>query len=122
MKKPHTLTPCTFFLCSIKAESAVNGEVLRDLIPYVSSATQSLERIFLEGGLISDTADVLHLQDFERDLKALIQEVLWFLNMHHITSEHEAQIKEAVQTVEGYMRRLLSSNLSAAVSHELASF
>lgn len=90
--------------------------MFRDLIPYVSSATQSLERIFLEGGLISDSADVIHLQDFERNLKALVQEVLWFLNMNRISSEHEAQIREAVQNVEMYMKRLLSSNLATSVS------
>ncbi len=101
---------------SIKAESAVNGDVLRDLVPYVSSTTQSLDRIFLEGGLVSDTADVLHLQDFERDLKALIQETLWFLSMQRISPEHEPQLREAINNVEGHMRRLLSTNLSAAVS------
>lgn len=72
--------------------------MLCDLIPYVSSVTQSLDRIFLEGGLISDTADVLHLQDFEHDLKALVQETLWFLSMQRISPEHEPQVREAEQS------------------------
>ena len=94
----------------------MNADVLRDLVPFVSSANQSLDRIFLEGGLISDSADVLHLQDFERDLKALLQETLWFLSMQRISAEHEQQLREAVRNVESHMRRLLSTNLSACVS------
>lgn len=93
-----------------------NPDILRDLVPYVTSASHSLDRIFLGGGLVSDTADVFHLQDFERDLKALIQETLWFLNMHRISDEREGPLREAVKTVEGHMRRLLSTNLSACVS------
>lgn len=92
----------------------MNADVRRDLLPYVSSAKQTLDRIFLEGGLISDTADMLHLQDFERDLKALLQETMWFLSMQRISVEHEPQLKEAVQNVECHMRMLLSSNMSTA--------
>lgn len=96
----------------------MNGDVLRDLVPYMASTMQSLERVFLEGGLISDTADVLHLQDFERDLRALLQETLWFLGMQRVSSEHETHLQEAVQAVEDHMRRLLSPppDLSATVS------
>lgn len=85
-------------------------------MPYVSSALQSLERIFQEGGLISDSADILHLEDFERDLKALIQEVHWFLSMQRISSENETPLREAKQVVETHMRKLLSSELSDCVS------
>ena len=114
------LTACSNLLsynyCSVKAESTINGDVLRDLMPYVSSALQSLERIFQEGGLISDSADILHLEDFERDLKALIQEVHWFLSMQRISSENETPLREAKQVVETHMRKLLSSELSDCVS------
>ena len=34
--------------------------------------------------IIYQTADIEHLQDVERTVKALIQETLWFLNMEKV--------------------------------------
>ena len=65
---------------------------------------------------MSQTADVEHLQDFEKDVKALIQETLWFLNMHKVSSENERSVREAVNTVESRMRRVLTIDLSTCVS------
>ena len=59
---------------------------------------------------------MLHLQDFEHNLKALVQETLWFLSMQRISAENEAQMKEAVKSVETHMRRLLSNNMAGSLS------
>ena len=67
--------------------------------------------------VVSQTADVEHLQDFEKDVKALLQETLWFLNMHKVSSENEQAIREAVNAVETRMRRVLTIDLSACVSY-----
>ena len=63
------------------------------------------------------TADVEHLQDLERDVKALLQEVLWFLNMCKISSERKHCLKACVRRVEERMRRLSheEEELSTAV-------
>ena len=65
---------------------------------------------------MSQTADIEHLQDFEKDIKALLQETLWFLNMHRVSSENEQSLREAVNTVESRMRRVLTIDLSTCVS------
>ena len=57
-----------------------------------------------------------HLQDFERDVKALLQETLWYLNMKKISSDNEEGMRNCVHGVEVQMRRLISTNLSTAVS------
>ncbi len=112
---PTSLSHSHLYNCSIRSESVHNGDAQRDLLPRVSATVQSLERIFLEGGLISDTADILHLQDFERDLKALVQETLWFLSMQRISSEHEQELTEAIKNVEKAMKKIMtSSNISSS--------
>ena len=64
----------------------------------------------------SQTADMEHLQDFERDVKALLQEALWYLNMKKISPDNEEAMRNCVHGVEAQMRRLISTNLSTAVS------
>ena len=99
----------------IKKESSVSPDIQKNLVPYAATLTHSKDRVFKENE-VSQTADVEHLQDFEKDVKALLQETLWFLNMHRISAENEQSIRKAVNTVESQMRRVLTIDLSACVS------
>ena len=100
---------------SIKREASVSPDVQKNLAPYAKTLTHSKDRVFKDGD-VSQTADVEHLQDFEKDVKALIQETLWFLNMHKVSSENERSVREAVNAVESKMRRVLTIDLSTCVS------
>ena len=75
----------------------------------------SLKHIFQDNQL-SETANVTHLQDFEEDVKALVQESLWFLNMHKISRSCEDEMRSIVQNVESQMRRIIAVDLSECVS------
>ena len=100
---------------SIKREASISPDVQKNLAPYAKTLTHSKDRVFKDGD-VSQTADVEHLQDFEKDVKALIQETLWFLNMHKVSSENERSVREAVNAVESKMRRVLTIDLSTCVS------
>ncbi len=76
-------------------------------------------RRIIQDDQISYTANVTHLQDFEQDVKALVQETLWFLNMHKVSSDSEEEMRTIVQSVETQMRRIVSIDLSECVSTEL---
>ena len=110
----HTHTQ-THHAHSIKREASVSPDIQKNLAPYAATLSHSKERVFREGD-VSQTADVEHLQDFEKDVKALLQETLWFLNMHKVSSENEKALREAVNTVESRMRRVLTIDLSTCVS------
>ena len=81
----------------------------------------SLKRIFQDNQL-SETANVTHLQDFEEDVKALVQESLWFLNMHKISRSCEDEMRSIVQNVESQMRRIIAVDLSECVSNYCVSY
>ena len=100
---------------SIKREASVSPDIQKNLAPYAATLTHSKDRVFKESD-VSQTADIEHLQDFEKDVKALLQETLWFLNMHKVSSENEKSLREAVNTLESRMRRVLTIDLSACVS------
>ena len=100
---------------SITSESSVNASVNTDLLPYVSNVSISLKRVF-QDNQISETADATHLQDFEEDVKALVQESLWFLNMHKISRGCEEEMRGIVQNVETQMRRIIAVDVSECVS------
>lgn len=93
----------------------MSPDIQKNLAPYAATLTHSRDRVFKEGD-VSQTADVEHLQDFEKDIKALLQETLWFLNMHKVSSENERSLREAVNAVESKMRRVLTIDLSTCVS------
>ncbi len=87
-----------------------------DLLPYVSNVSTSMKRI-IQDGQFSETMNITHLQDFEQDVKALVQETLWFLNMHKVSSGHEEEMRTIVQGVETRMRKIVSTiDLSDCVS------
>ena len=65
----------------------------------------------------AQTADVEHLQDFERDVKALLQETLWFLSVRRVSSEREQQMKEHSHATEIQMKVLLCGESDYCVSH-----
>ena len=112
---PPSLTPILSFTHRLKKEASVSPDIQKNLIPYVATLAHSKDRVFKENE-VSQTADVEHLQDFEKDVKALLQETLWFLNMHKMSTENEQSIREAVIAVETRMRRVLTIDLSACVS------
>ena len=70
----------------------------------------------------TQTADMEHLQDFEKDVRALLPEVMWFLNMRTISPRHEEDMRESVHNVEVQMRRLISTDLSTAVRSNMLSW
>ena len=108
----YTLLSCP---SSIEKEASVNSDVQNNLAPYATTLTHSRDRVFKEDE-VSQTADVEHLQDFEKHVKALLQETHWFLNMHKISSENKRPIREAMNAVETRMRRVLTIDLSSCVS------
>ena len=93
----------------------MSPDIQKNLAPYAATLTHSKDRVFKESD-VSQTADIEHLQDFEKDVKALLQETLWFLNMHRVSSENKQSLREAVNTVESRMRRVLTIDLSTCVS------
>ena len=65
----------------------------------------------------TQTADVEHLQDLERAMRAVVQETLWFLSVKKISSERECRMRECVQGVEGQIKKVISAaEISTAVS------
>lgn len=86
------------------------------LVPYVSSVTQSLDRIFGDEGLVMETADLNHLQDFEHNLSILIQETVWYLDVGKVSQENEAQLKESLTLVAEKMKIKPNPNLISCVS------
>ena len=70
----------------------------------------------------TQTADMEHLQDFEKDVRALLPEVMWFLNMRTISPSHEEDMRESVHNVEVQLRRLISTDLSTAVRSNMLSW
>ena len=117
----HNLEYANLRTHSIKREASVSPDIQKNLAPYAATLTHSKDRVFKESE-VSQTADIEHLQDFEKDVKALLQETLWFLNMHKVSSENEQSLREAVNTVESRMRRVLTIDLSACVSRIYCSF
>lgn len=93
----------------------MSPDIQKHLAPYAVTLVHSKDRVFKESE-VSQTADVEHLQDFEKDVKALLQETHWFLNMHRVSSENEQPIRDTMTTVESRMRRVLTIDLSACVS------
>ena len=114
----HFLVLCYYCYCSISSESLANTAASTDLLPYVSNVSTSLKRVF-QDGQVSDTANITHLQDFEQDTKALIQETLWFLNMQKVSLTYEVEMRQHVHEVEAKMRKIVSTNLSECVSEML---
>lgn len=70
----------------------------------------------------TQTADMEHLHDFEKDVKVLLQEVSWFLNMRKISPSHEEDMRDCVHNLEIQMRRLISTDLSTAVRSNMLSW
>ncbi len=105
-----------FSLVSIKAESNVNTDMNQSLLPYVSSVTQSLDRIFGDEGLMVETADLNHLQDFEHNLSILIQETVWYLDMEKVSQENEAQLKSCLSAVSDRLKAKPNPHLATCVS------
>jgi len=101
---------------SINREAQVSEGVLNNLIPYVTSVNQALERIFGGEGLIVETADHNHLTDFEHYLSALIQEAHWYLDMGKISQNNEPQVRSGLGLVEDALKRKPNPNLVTCVS------
>ena len=53
------------------------------------------------------TATTGDLKEMETKVKYLIQETRWFINMKKISQDYEIVMKDAIQRVEGVMRRIL---------------
>ena len=43
----------------------------------------------------------------QMEIKKLLQETHWFINMKKMSQDYEIVVKDAVQRVEGVMRRIL---------------
>lgn len=97
---------------SIRREGASgNADVSRDLVPLVASTSSTLDRVLPEDRisevktlilpylipssclipmshtLMSQTADLQHLEDFKRDLGALIEETLYALDKKKVRTK-----------------------------------
>jgi len=48
-----------------------------------------------------------NLTDMQMEIKRLLQETHWFINMKKVSQDYEIVVKDAVQRVEGVMRRIL---------------
>ena len=56
---------------------------------------------------VVQTATTGDLKEMETKVKYLIQETRWFINMKKISQDYEIVMKDAIQRVEGVMRRIL---------------
>ncbi|XP_019863877.1 PREDICTED: diacylglycerol kinase eta-like [Amphimedon queenslandica] len=91
----------------LQAESEHNADFHFDIASHIAAATVCLDRVFPSLDVVSDTADLEHLQDVERTVKSLLQETLWFLNMEKISIEKEEEIRQLVKVVEVQVKRVM---------------
>jgi hypothetical protein len=95
--------------------AAGNSDVSRDLVPLLSSTTSTMDRVFPDDQ-ISETADLEHLEDFKREMGALVEETLYTLDKKKISSTRARKMREYVELLKSCVDAISSSELSATVS------
>jgi diacylglycerol kinase (ATP) len=103
--KNLVFTTRTLIAC-LKVEAQQNTDVKTTLLPISIEATRALNIVFPDD-VVATTATTGDLKEMERKVKNLIQETRWFINMKKISQDYEIVMKDAIQRVEGVMRRIL---------------
>lgn len=87
-------------------EAQQNSDVKTTLLPIAIDATRAMNVVFPDDK-VSESATGTNLTDMQMEIKRLLQETHWFINMKKVSQDYEIVVKDAVQRVEGVMRRIL---------------
>jgi diacylglycerol kinase (ATP) len=90
-----------------------NADVSRDLVPLLASTSATLDRVFPGEESVSETADLQHLDDFKREMGALMEETLYALDKKKVSSAQAEKMEECVHLLKAYVDAISARDTSA---------